>query len=536
MTESRDERPEDRPDEIRADHHGEATESLPTPHDATGPVRLDATQEIGPLDEPRPEHVDADASQASDASGEHRLRDFWPAPSHEQPAHSVRPTGLDSEPTWAENPRDALHTPQTQPVPQVPAASTGRPDHIPAIPSAPSASPSPAYAAGPGQPPTPPHASGGSTTPPRRGPGWGAMLLVAGLCTLLAGLGGGLLGGWLAANGDMSFSRPVTPTGEGQTKAPTLGAGASTRPEGSIANIAATAMPSVVTIKVSVGGNGGTGSGWVLDTKGHIVTNNHVVANAANGGEITVVLSDGKQTKATIVGRDAPYDLAVLKVDRTDLKPLPVGESSKVVVGDQVIAVGAPLGLESTVTSGIVSALNRPVAAGDSQDTSFINAIQTDAAINPGNSGGPLLNMSGEVIGVNSAIATAPGTGAGNIGVGFAIPSDQVKKTVEQLIATGKAVHPVIGVHLDQAYTGEGVKVRTSLPNGQPPVNPDGPAAKAGIKPGDVIVALDGRPVSNPDALVVGIRSMDVGDKVTLTLRRDGKDQDVTMVLEGSQD
>jgi putative serine protease PepD len=388
----------------------------------------------------------------------------------------------------------------------------------------------------PPQPVAPAYSSPGKA--PRHGPGWGAVLLVTGLCTLLAGLGGGLLGGWLAANGKMSFTSSTPSTTQGP--APTAGAGATTRPAGSIANIAAKAMPSVVTIEVKSGTSEGTGSGWVLDDQGHIVTNNHVVADAANGGDITVVLSNGKQSKATIVGRDQPYDLAVIKVERTDLTPLPVGDSSKVVVGDEVIAVGAPLGLESTVTAGIVSALDRPVAAGSASDTSFINAIQTDAAINPGNSGGPLLNMAGEVIGVNSAIATAPGTGstgqAGSIGVGFAIPSAQVKKTVEQLITKGKAVHPVIGVYLDQEYEGEGVKVRDSLPNGQDPVTANGPAAKAGLKAGDIIVALNGKPVTNPDALVVGIRALDVGDKVTLTVRRGGKDEDVTMVLEASTD
>ena len=148
--------------------------------------------------------------------------------------------------------------------------------------------------------------------------------------------------------------------------------------------------------------------------------------------------------------------------------------------------------------------------------------------------------MAGEVIGVNSAIATAPGTGtsgtAGNIGVGFAIPSAQVQKTVEQLLTNGKAVHPIIGVYLDQQYDGEGVRILSDTANGRPAVNPGGPADKAGLKPGDVILSLNGKPVTNPDALVVGIRALDVGDKVTLTVRRDGKDQDVTMVLEASSD
>lgn len=435
------------------------------------------------------------------------------------------PTSAPTEPIWATAPG--------------PPPSTAASAEAPPTPSAPPAPPVPPVPAGPdsGGSGTPPESAATSAPPPaRRGPGWGALLLVTALCTLLAGLGGGLLGGWLAATGNLTVPQGTASTRKGAPPSP--GAGAHTRPTGSIAQIAATAMPSVVTIKVDAADTRGTGSGWVFDDRGHIVTNNHVVDSAADGGRITVVLSNGRQAAATVVGRDAPYDLAVLKVDRTDLTPLPIGDSSTVVVGDQVIAVGAPLGLASTVTAGIVSALDRPVAAGDSRDTSFINAIQTDAAINPGNSGGPLLNMSGEVIGVNSAIATAPGsvfgTTAGNIGVGFAIPSNQVTKTVEQLITTGKAVHPVIGVYLDQQYQGEGVRILSELPTGQPPVTPGGPADKAGLTAGDVIVALNGRPMTDPDALVVGIRALDVGDTVTLTVRRDGQDRDVTMVLEAS--
>ena len=484
--------------------------------DATGEVRLDRTQEI-------------ELESAPQVPREHegpREPTWAEAPTPPAPVKRWDP--------WA-TPAEAGASAPDLPSPTHPAAA-GPTVTVPTAASPAGAPGGPTVPPVPPQPVAPAYSSPGKA--PRHGPGWGAVLLVTGLCTLLAGLGGGLLGGWLAANGKMSFTSSTPSTTQGP--APTAGAGATTRPAGSIANIAAKAMPSVVTIEVKSGTSEGTGSGWVLDDQGHIVTNNHVVADAANGGDITVVLSNGKQSKATIVGRDQPYDLAVIKVDRTDLTPLPVGDSSKVVVGDEVIAVGAPLGLESTVTAGIVSALDRPVAAGSASDTSFINAIQTDAAINPGNSGGPLLNMAGEVIGVNSAIATAPGTGstgqAGSIGVGFAIPSAQVKKTVEQLITKGKAVHPVIGVYLDQEYEGEGVKVRDSLPNGQDPVTANGPAAKAGLKAGDIIVALNGKPVTNPDALVVGIRALDVGDKVTLTVRRGGKDEDVTMVLEASTD
>jgi len=371
----------------------------------------------------------------------------------------------------------------------------------------------------------------------RGGPGWLGVFLIAGLAALLAGLGGGLLGGWVGSTD--RFDGLDLGRGSDNGSAPQPGAGATTRPEGSVANIAANATPSVVTIRVQATGGDGTGSGWVLDDKGHVVTNNHVVSSAANGGEITVVLSNGKQSKATIVGRDVSYDLAVLKVDRTDLRALPLGDSSKVVVGDPVIAVGAPLGLESTVTTGIVSALNRPVTPGEANDQSFINAIQTDAAINPGNSGGPLLDMDGRVIGINTAIARVAGSSvggqSGNIGVGFAIPSAQVKITVDQLIRTGKAEHPIIGVVLDRTYQGEGVKISEDTDE-TPAVTPGGPADKAGLEAGDVITAFEGRPMGNPDALVVAIRSKPVGSTVSLTVVRDGKPRDVKMVLQGRSD
>jgi putative serine protease PepD len=378
----------------------------------------------------------------------------------------------------------------------------------------------------------------GPVAPVRRsGPGWLGVLLIAGLSALLAGVGGGLFGGWLGSTDrfDGLDLRGDSPN----ASAPEPGAGATTRPEGSVANIAANATPSVVTIRVEAGSGDGTGSGWVLDDKGHIVTNNHVIAAAADGGEITVVLSNGKQSPAKIVGRDVSYDLAVLKVERTDLEPLPVGDSSTVVVGDPVIAVGAPLGLESTVTTGIVSALNRPVTPGDADDQSFINAIQTDAAINPGNSGGPLLDMEGQVIGINTAIARVAGTSiggqSGNIGVGFAIPSAQMRTTVDQLIRTGKAEHPIIGVLLDREYDGEGVRIGVDSSQ-TPAVTPDGPAAKAGLRAGDVITAFEGRPINDPDALVVAIRARPVGSTVTLTVVRDGKPRDVKMVLQGRSD
>ncbi|MBC9821799.1 S1C family serine protease [Terrabacter sp. MAHUQ-38] len=353
---------------------------------------------------------------------------------------------------------------------------------------------------------------------PRKGRGR-VVAAVVGLC-LLSGVVGGVAG-------QLAEDRINT----GVSTLPEPGPGATQRPPGSIANIAAKVLPSVVTIKVDAGSEGSaTGSGFVIDSKGHVLTNNHVVEPGVSG-DIEVVLSNGDTEKATIVGRDASYDLAVLKIERTDLTPLQLGPSDKVVVGDQVIAVGAPLGLDQTVTTGIVSALNRPVTPGEGSEASYINAIQTDAAINPGNSGGPLLDLDGRVIGVNSAIARVPGTSGatgGSIGLGFAIPSDQARRTADQLIATGKATHPVIGVKLDRTFTGEGAQV-IDAPDA---VTAGGPAAKAGVKPGDVIVAFEGKRIRTPDQLIVSIRARAVGDTVSLRVERDGQQLDLRMTLE----
>lgn len=392
----------------------------------------------------------------------------------------------------------------------------------------------PAYAGeGQGHDWTQAHHATTQATLNRRGPGWGALVGVAAVSALLAGLLGGVAGGWLGSSDRLDFGH------RSASSIPTVGGGATSRPEGSIANIAAKALPSVVTIRVNGADGTGTGSGFVADAKGHIITNNHVVAGAADTGTIKVELSNGTEINATIAGRDTSYDLAVLKTGRSDLQPLTMGSSSSVVVGDQVIAMGAPLGLDSTVTTGIISALNRPVSPGGNGDEqSYINAIQTDAAINPGNSGGPLLDMQGHVIGINSAIARVPGTTdaqSGNIGVGFAIPSDQVRKTAEQLIRSGKAEHPIIGVILDRQYAGgDGVKILEKATEGREPVSPEGPAGKAGLKAGDLIVEFDGKRVTDPDDLVVAIRAKSVGDQVTMKVRRGSREISVRITLQGT--
>ncbi len=415
----------------------------------------------------------------------------------------------------------------TAPTAPWPASGTAYPAVFPPSPSA-AQTPDPShppYAAPAAGSPIPPYAAPAPSSPPPARPASSARGVLA--LAAAVGLAAGLLGGGAGA---YLVNRSTTPTVSSPLPAPQPGA--TLRPDGSIAKIAATALPSVVTIKTSTAAGAGTGSGFVIDGAGHILTNNHVVSSAADGGKIAVELSDGSSVDATIVGRDASYDLAVLKVERTGLTPLAWGRSTEVVVGDGVIAVGAPLGLEATVTSGIISALDRPVVAGDGNESSFINAIQTDAAINPGNSGGPLLDMNGRVIGVNSAIARDPGsvTGvSGSIGVGFAIPSDQAARTAEQLISTGKAVHPVIGVRLDGRFEGTGAKVLA--PGG---VTAGSAAESAGLQDGDVIVAFDGKRVTDRNQLVVAIRARTVGETVKLTIERNGQRMDLSLTLQSS--
>jgi len=304
---------------------------------------------------------------------------------------------------------------------------------------------------------------------------------------------------------------------------------------GSVPAVAEALLPSTVQILADVEGQSGgaTGSGFVLDREGHVVTNNHVVASAAaDDGTITVIDHMGERHEATVVGRSAVYDLAVLDVDAADaLEPAALGASQVLRVGDSVIAFGAPLGLSQTVTSGIVSALNRPVTtSGESDDeSSYINAVQTDAAINPGNSGGPLVNLAGEVVGVNSAIATTGGatTEAGNIGVGFAIPIEQVRTTVDQILRTGEAEYPVIGAQVRTG--GEPDATGATITE----VMADTPADRAGLRKDDLITAVDDQPVTDGIALIVAIRTHLPGETVEMSVLRDGDEQLVEVELDG---
>ena len=295
------------------------------------------------------------------------------------------------------------------------------------------------------------------------------------------------------------------------------------RAPGSVAAIAESALPGVVSIAVDASAESGSGSGFVLREDGYVVTNNHVIAGAADGaGSVEVVLADGRRLPATIVGRNVSYDIAVLSIPANGLSVLGVGDSDDVAVGDTVIAIGAPLGLDGTVTTGIVSAVDRPVTTGEDDDASFISAIQTDAAINPGNSGGPLLDGSGRVIGVTSAITTLAEE-RGNIGLGFAIPVNAVQRIAREIIATGSSSTPIMGITLDERFAGPGALVNT--------VSPDSPAARAGLVPGDVLTSLNGRAVADANELVVAIRDNSPGDAVTVVVERGGQVREVRVTL-----
>ncbi|MDP9432383.1 MAG: trypsin-like peptidase domain-containing protein [Actinomycetota bacterium] len=310
------------------------------------------------------------------------------------------------------------------------------------------------------------------------------------------------------------------------------------RPAASIAGIAARVLPTVVSLEVRRGTSGGSGSGVIIRSDGYILTNNHVISAAADGGTITLRFNDERTSEATIVGRDSTSDLAVIKADTAGALPAAtLGSSRQLQVGDPVIAVGSPLGLSGTVTAGIVSSKNRPVSTGgEGTDTNaVINAIQTDAAVNPGNSGGPLVDGRGAVVGINSAIATLGGglggTG-GSIGLGFAIPIDSARRIAEQIIRTGKATRPVIGACLDPNYEGEPAGARISSGAGcRAALTPQGPAAKAGLKEGDVITAIDDDRVFAGNELIVAIRDRRPGDRVKLTYVRNGSKRTVTVTL-----
>jgi len=279
-----------------------------------------------------------------------------------------------------------------------------------------------------------------------------------------------------------------------------------------VKSIAQLISPSVVSIDVSGTLSGsGTGSGSIYKsnaTTSFIITNDHVIKDAAGGGKIEVELNNGDVLPATIVGRNSEYDIAVISVKKGNLPEIPAGNSTSLSIGDVVIAFGSPLGLSGTVTSGIVSALNRPVTVGSFNAESFMDAIQTDAAINPGNSGGPLVDSAGRIVGVNSAIATVGSGTAGNIGLGFSIPFNQAKRIADELIATGKSTKPLIGISFDNNFNGVGARI-VALTAGKA-------AARAGMVEGSIVKRIDGFKINNAISAIVRIRSHAPGDQVVV--------------------
>ncbi|MET9158648.1 trypsin-like peptidase domain-containing protein [Streptomyces parvulus] len=559
-------RPLHEPDPYSTPPYGEPGPWAPAPpvqHPATTPAHGTATPSPAPANAPAPHPAPA---APPGAVPDPAFADAPPPTPVPRPA-ATPPPGATPDPAFADAPPPAppagrpgphlTHGTTASPVPPPGAAPGGAPTPVPPArqpesgdagapqPAAAAAAPEPA----PGQSAEPdfdpwgrydPWTASAATAPlqhsgtpdERRRRTRKALIGGALLIALVSGIAGGVVGVHLERNG-----------GVGTVELPQAGAESAKRAPGSVAALAGRALPSVVTLHVSGSESAGTGTGFVLDDRGHILTNNHVVDPAGDGGEITVTFNSGDTAEATVVGRDSGYDLAVVRVKGVSgLTPMPLGNSDNVRVGDPVVAIGAPFDLAGTVTSGIISAMERPITAGgeegDASDVSYVDALQTDAPINPGNSGGPLLDSRGRAIGINSAIRSAGGGSAesdggqsGSIGLGFAIPINQGKRVAEELINTGRASHPVIGITLDMDYSGDGARVGAD----GSAVTKGGPGAEAGIEPGDVITAVDGQRVHSGEELIVKTRAHRPGDRLELTLERDGRERKISLVL-GSSD
>jgi putative serine protease PepD len=453
------------------------------------------------------------------------------SPSGDEPTTPVPPVPATPVPPWAGEPAAAEPTaPQPGWTAPQPPPSYGAPQVPYGAPQPPAyGAPQPVGAWGPPMPPYVPQPAG--AFPPAQQPararvsGW-TWPLVA-VLALLLGLGGGFVGGKLATNDDDNGSGGVLSV-QRRTAQPL------SNDNESIAKVAQEVLPSTVQIVAEYKGQaqGAVGSGFVLDKQGHVITNNHVVEEAASDhGPIDVIDENGNHHKATVVGRSPVYDLAVLKVAGAEkLKPAALGSADQMRVGESVVAAGSPLRYSASVTSGIISAKNRPVTTGEGANASYINALQTDAAINPGNSGGPLANLQGQVIGVNSALASLSGGSsstdeAGNIGIGFAIPIEQVQITADQILRTGKAQYPVIGVSIGDAKALDGALVKK--------IDAGTPAAKSDLKVGDEITAVDGTKVSGVIDVIVAIRAHQVSDTVQLSVKRGGKTLTIPVGLFG---
>jgi putative serine protease PepD len=350
---------------------------------------------------------------------------------------------------------------------------------------------------------------------------------------LLSATGGALLALQLDDNGSDTTRTVVSSLDTSSTNRRS-----STTPDEPLSQAAAAVLPSVVSIQFQSGSSEGSGSGIIISDDGQILTNNHVVAAVADGGDLSVTFSDGSQADADIVGRDPATDLAVIKAkDVSGLTPATLGSSADLNVGDTVLAIGSPLGLDGSVSAGIVSALDRSIQLGGEESNSpfggqssstpaVIDAIQTDAAINPGNSGGALVDTDGKVVGINTAIASlaaGPTGEGGNIGVGFAIPIDSARDIAAQLVKDGKVTHAYLGVRIADADTGSGALVGGVVEGA--------PAAQAGLAEGDVITKVGDQDITDATDLTAAIRTFTPGDKVTITYTRDGETRTADVTL-----
>jgi len=470
-------------------------------------------------------------------------------PSRQRPAGPSFVYDPWAQPSEARSATAGSHT-TTGGSPYAAPSASGPAAHTPAA-----YTPAPYASAGYGsatQTPAPPAPPSGPWTPNAPGPGSRRPgFLALGGATLSAAV----LASLLTAGAMTALDDGAPPTFNGSSSstsaAPAGPVKSSTSANPDWEAVAASASQSVVSIQVTSGQGGGQGSGVVLDTDGHVVTNNHVVSGAE---KITVIFSDGRGYSASVVGTDPSADLAVVKIENppAGIKAIAEGNSDDVKVGDPVMAVGNPLGLSNTVTTGIVSALNRPVttqgeSSGEGEqgedpfglgqqqspttDPVVTNAIQSDAAVNPGNSGGALVDVQGRLIGINSSIASLGSNGGqvGSIGISFSIPVNLVKSVSEQIIQTGKASHAWLGVQLgEQAVTVDGAQYQAAVVG---EIVADSPAQKASLKAGDAIIAINGETVNGAESLTAQIRERKPGTEVTISLVRDGKKVDVPVTL-----
>ena len=384
------------------------------------------------------------------------------------------------------------------------------------------------------QAPVPPAPAAAPTAPPARGRKGFAAAVVAASLVVGGAAGFGGAAAWSAFDDDPASSgndpavttSQVVDTPEGELE------------PGSVQDVAETVLPSVVRIDVRSGQGGGSGSGIVLSSDGQILTNEHVIAAAGEGADITVSFDDGSRASATVLGSDPLTDTAVIQAEGVEgLTPATIGKSEDLRVGQAVVAIGSPFGLDATVTSGIVSALDRPVgvASDASGDATIYPAIQTDAAINPGNSGGPLVDTFGNVVGINSSIRTSGSTSGagGSIGLGFSIPIDEVLPIVEQMAAGEEPTHARLGISVSDAGITEGQSGAEAVIGALVrEVGEDSTAGAAGLETGDVVVRVDDTMITGSDSLVATIRSYRPGDTVTLTFVRDGEERSVELELD----